>query len=147
MNRIMLLTGSMLMTLCVQALAESGGESGESMALRKIMREMGENMQLITDGISREEWAQVEKTAPLVADHPQPPFMEKMRILGFIGTDVATFKGHDAKTHEAAVAVAEAARQRDGEVVITAFATLQKTCLNCHQQFRKPFVDHFYGQE
>ena len=149
MNRavLLLVTGFALIIASVQLHAEGDTEPVESLELRKIMREMGRNMQVITDAISREEWGLVEKTAPLVADHPQPPFMEKMRILSFIGTDVATFKGHDAKTHEAAVAVAEAAVQRDGEVVITAFATLQKTCLNCHRQFRAPFVEHFYGQE
>lgn len=149
MNRVLpiMVTGFALIIASVQLRAEGGPEPAESLELRRIMREMGENMQRITDAISREEWALVEKSAPLVADHPQPPFMEKMRILSFIGTEVATFKGHDKKSHAAAVAVADAAGERDGDAVIEAFATLQKTCLNCHRQFRKPFVQHFYHQK
>ncbi|MBE9564814.1 MAG: cytochrome C, partial [Proteobacteria bacterium] len=58
------------------------------------MRDMGKNMQVIADGISREDWKLIEKTAPLIADHPQPPISEKVRILAFVGTDVSKFKGH-----------------------------------------------------
>ena len=41
--------------------------------LRNIMKEMGRNLQVVTDGISREDWKLVVETAPLITDHPQPP--------------------------------------------------------------------------
>lgn len=126
------------------ALAE--GESAvRPLELQKIMKELGRNMQAVTDGISREDWALVEKTAPLIADHPQPPLLEKTRIIGFVGSDMGKFKGYDQKTHEAAHALGQAARNRDGAAVIAAFQTLQTGCYNCHREFRKPFVEHFYG--
>ncbi len=59
------------------------------------MQDLGKNMQAITDGISREDWELVEKAASQVADHPRPPFGEKVRILGFVGTNVSKFKGYD----------------------------------------------------
>ena len=62
-------------------------------------------MQLIVDGISREDWESVASVAPLIADHPQPSMGEKIRILSFIGSDVSKFKGHDQKTHQAALAL------------------------------------------
>lgn len=112
-------------------------------ALRGIMQELGRNMLAITGGISREDWALVARIAPLIADHPQPPLAEKMRILGFIGADAGKFKSHDQKTHRAAQALERAATRQDGPAVISGFATLQASCLACHQEFRQPFKAHF----
>lgn len=50
----------------------------EPLALRKIMQELGRNMQAITGAISQEEWVQVVQLAPKVAAHPEPPLTEKM---------------------------------------------------------------------
>lgn len=116
------------------------------LALRKIMQDLGKHMQAGTDGISREDWDAVAKTAALIADHPQPPAAEKVRILAFIGTDAGKFRGHDQKTHDAAIELQQAAQRRDGQAIITAFANVQQACLGCHQSFRKPFMEHFYGK-
>ena len=127
-------------------LAVAGGASAaDPLVLQKIMKDLGKNMQVITDGISREDWALVEKTAPLIADHPQPPFGEKARILRFAGTSVGKFKTYDGETHDQAQALGRAAGSRDGPGVILAFQKLQTSCYNCHSEFRKPFVAHFYG--
>jgi len=113
--------------------------------LQKVMKDLGINMQVITDGISRGDWDLVEKTASLVADHPRPPLSEKMRIISFVGTDMGKFKAFDGETHDQAQAVARAAKVKDGSGVILAFQKLQTSCYNCHSEFRKPFVEHFYG--
>lgn len=127
------------------AQAETNTQDIKPLELQNIMRELGKNMQIVTDGISRGDWALIEKTAPLIADHPQPPLLEKTRIIGFFGSDMGKFKSHDGKTHEAAQALGLAAKNRDGLAVISAFQTLQTSCYNCHREFRKPFVEHFYG--
>ena len=57
------------------------------LALRTIMQGMGKNMQVMTDGISRSDWMLVEKSAALLADHPQPPAEEKARIIGLFGAE------------------------------------------------------------
>ena len=129
------------------ALAASGAHAAEPLALQKVMKDLGKHMQTITDGISREDWELVEKTAPLIADHPQPPFSEKMRIMGFMGTNMSKFKAHDGETHEQAQAVGKAAKAKDGPGAILAFQKLQTGCYNCHSEFRKPFVEHFYGKK
>lgn len=126
-------------------IAAVGAHAAEPLALQKIMKDLGRNMQVVTDGISREDWDMVAKTAPLIADHPQPPLGEKMRIMSFVGSDMGKFKAHDGKTHDAARALDKAARLKDGAGVIAAFATLQGACHDCHREFRKQFVDHFYG--
>lgn len=123
----------------------AGNAEAEPMALRKIMRERGKSMQTVTDGISREDWRLIADTAPRIAEHPQPPLGEKTRILAFVGTDAGRFKGFDEQTHQAARTLGQAAERGDGQAVIASFASLQKSCLACHQAFRKPFVEHFYG--
>ncbi len=128
-------------------LAASGAHAAEPLALQKIMKDLGKNMQVITDGISRGDWELVEKTAPLIADHPKPPFGEKLRILAFVGTNMSKYKDHDGETHEQAQAVGKAAKAKDGPGVILAFQKLQTSCYNCHSEFRKPFVEHFYGKK
>jgi cytochrome c556 len=129
-----------------QHVAADNADKNKPLALRKIMQDMGKNMQSITDGISREDWKLVAKTAPLIADHPQPPLIEKVRILSFIGSDVGSFKHHDQKTHEVAKTLEQAAMQGDGDLVISTFAQLQKSCLACHVQYRTDFVEHFYNK-
>lgn len=127
--------------------ATGGAYAAEPLALQTIMKNLGQNMQRITDGISREDWEQVAKIAPLIADHPQPPLAEKMRIMRFVGTGMGKFKAYDSETHDQAQAVRNAARAHDGPGVILAFQKLQTSCYNCHSEFRKPFVAHFYGSE
>jgi cytochrome c556 len=142
-KRNRLIAGAVIMMTCSQASSEI---KPEPLALQKIMKDMGKNMQVITDGISREDWKLIEKTAPLIADHPQPPMVEKVKILAFVGADVSKFKGYDGKTHEAARVLGESAAREDGYAIISDFATLQNTCLMCHQSFRKKFQEHFYGE-
>ena len=138
------ITLNLLATSCL-LFAATGAQAVEPLALQQIMKELGKTMQIITDGIPREDWELVEKTAPLIADHPQPPFSEKMRIMGFMGTNMGRFKAHDGETHEQAQAAGKAAKAKDGQGVILAFQKLQTSCYNCHSEFRKPFVEHFYG--
>ncbi|MCC7062160.1 MAG: cytochrome c [Planctomycetes bacterium] len=142
-----LVAGFALAAANAPAPAETDAQAPKPLALRSIMKELGRNMQVITDGISREDWALIEKTAPRVADHPQPPMSERLRILAFAGTDAGRFKAYDGETNMAAEALAKGARAKDGEVTILAFQKLQSSCFNCHREFRKPFVEHFYGAQ
>jgi cytochrome c556 len=120
--------------------------AAEPLALQRIMKDMGRNMQVVVDGLSQEDYTMVEKAALAIADHPQPPLGEKMRILSFVGGDTARFKAFDGETHDTAMALAHASRSSNGEAAIAAFQKLQSSCLACHQAFRKPFVEHFHGK-
>jgi len=142
---LILAAGLFLITANSVTVAETGQQSTKQLALRGIMKDLGSNMQVVTDGISREDWALVEKTAPLIADHPQPPMSEKARIMGFMGSSMGKFKGYDDVTHEAAKSLGQAAAKQDGLAVIAAFQELQKACYGCHQDFRKSFAEHFYA--
>jgi cytochrome c556 len=127
------------------AFVASSARAAEPLELQKVMKELGKNMQVITDGISREDWELVAKTAPMIAEHPQPPLTEKMRIMSFMGSEMSKFKAFDGETHKTANGLEHAAHEKDGQKVIAAFQQVQTTCLNCHQAFRGKFVEHFYG--
>lgn len=123
-----------------------GDTEAKPLELHRIMQELGKNMQTITDAISHKDLMLVAKVAPQIVEHPEPPIIEKIRILTFIGTDMGKFESHDEATHQAARALEQVAARNDGQGVIGAFANLQNSCLACHQSFRKSFVEHFYGQ-
>lgn len=133
-------------SLITFALSVSHAHAAEPLELQKVMKELGKSMQVIADGIAREDWESVAKTAPMIAEHPQPPAAEKARIISFMGAKMSSFKAFDMKTHEAAHDLMYAAREKNGQQVIDAFQKVQTTCLNCHQAFRAPFVEHFYGK-
>ncbi len=116
------------------------------MALTKIMQDLGADMQGVVGAMAREDWDTVDKLAVRIADHPEPPLTEKVRILAFIGTDAGRFRGYDQQAHDAAQGLAQAAQRRDGAATIAAFARVQTACLGCHQNFRAPFQAHFHGQ-
>ncbi len=142
------LLGGMAVALATgQIGAEPASEPSKPLELRKIMQDMGKEMETIAGAISREEWKQVESAALRIADHPRPPMEERGRIIGFLGKEMAQFKGYDTKTHDTARHLAEAAAHNDGPAVISTFAALQRSCLECHRQFRRPIQEHFYGKQ
>src|SRR3989304_6086305 len=84
------------------ALTASPVQAAEPLEFQKVMKELGKNMQTVTDGISREDWELVARTAPMIAEHPQPPLAEKTRIISFMGAEMSRFKSFDMQTHEVA---------------------------------------------
>ena len=143
---ITLFAGLAVLAASGSAVSETAPGPSEPLALRKIMQDMGKEMAAIAEAVSREEWQQVEKSALLIADHPRPPMSERMKIMALFGKDMARFKGYDTKTHDTARELAKLAAQKDAPAVISTFATLQSSCLECHRNFRKPFQEHFYGK-
>jgi len=121
-------------------------QAAEPLAFQGVMKDLGKHTQTIAGAIAYEDWELVERTAPLIAAHPQPPATEKARIISFIGSDMGKFKAFDMQTHEAAHEIEHAAHAKDGVKVIAALQKMQTACLGCHQAFRKPFVEHFYGK-
>ena len=124
----------------------SGAQSTQAAkpaTLRAVMDKLGSDMQAITGAIAKEDWPLVAELAPKIANHAEPPTVEKMRILAWLGADAGKFRGFDGQVHDAATAMGEAARQGDGQAVIAAFARTQQSCLACHQGFRRPFVERF----
>ena len=146
MKQSLVVTVLAVLTVSGPAVSETAAEPSEPLALRKIMQDMGKEMGVIAEAVSREEWARVEKSALRIADHPRPPMEERKRIMAFFGKEMARFKGYDTKTHDTARELAAAAAKQESSAVISTFARLQSSCLECHRNFRKPFQEHFYGK-
>ena len=147
LNHRQLLTIALSVALATAAtgLGAQSAEAAKPMALRSVMEKLGRDMQAVTGAISKEEWTLVAELAPKIAKHAEPPLGEKMRILGWLGTDAGKFRGIDGQVQGAASAMGDAARRGDGQAVIAAFSKTQQSCLACHQSFRRSFVEQFYG--
>jgi len=126
--------------------AQEAPEARQDMALRGVMKQLGQDMQAVTGAISEEDWQLVAQLAPRIGQHEEPPAREKMRILGWLGADARKFRNFDLELGKGAENLQQAAEQEDGQAVIAAFGKLQQSCLACHQSFRQPFVQHFYGE-
>src|SRR3546814_5617345 len=113
------------------------------MGLRTVMKELGRNMEAVTGAISREDWALVEELPPGIAHHAQPPAMEKMRTLQWLGADAGKFRTLAARVERAANDMAAAAAGGNGQAVISAFSEVPQAFLYCHQQSTKPITEHF----
>ena len=125
------------------------GDSTETppLALRKIMQDMDKNMHMMADAISQKNLPLVARISPLIADHRQPPFIEKMRIIGFVSTSISKYKAYDGSVVEHAQAVGKAANSNDIQGTELMFRALQASCDSCHNEFQKSFVAHFYGKK
>lgn len=134
--------------LFAAVVAGSGPALGaEQMVLQKVMKELGRSMELAAVGIASENYEQVEKAALVIHNPPRPatPFGEKMRLLGFLGSNTGKFKAYDDESKGLALALAKTARERNAQGTINAFHKLQTSCLACHREFRKPFAAYFHG--
>lgn len=131
----------------VHATAQAEGSSPQkALALRGIMQGMEANTEAVAGAISREDWKAVVELAPKIAHHPEPPILEKAKILLWLNVDALNFRGYDTKVKEAALAMGDAAQKGDRNAAVADFARLQQSCLGCHQAYRQKFIDHFYGQ-
>ncbi|HNL37233.1 MAG TPA: hypothetical protein PKI88_09035 [Agitococcus sp.] len=92
-----------------------------AMALSKIMQELDNNMQLTNHAMTRGDWDVVAKTALLIAEHPEPPFSEKLRIMMFFGRDISRLKQLDGQTHQAAKNLATEAKTGNRQNIISSF--------------------------
>ena len=129
-----------------QTPAAAAAAAADSMpGLRGVMQQLGRHMQAVAGAIATEDWPQVAKLASQVADHPEPPITEKVRVLSWLGTDAVKFRGFDQRVGAAAGEMGDAAKRGDGPAVIAAFAKVQQACLGCHQGYRASFKQHFGG--
>ena len=144
-RQLLTITLSVALATATTGLGAQSADAAKPMALRSVMERLGRDMQAVTGAISKEEWTLVAELAPKIAKHAEPPLGEKMRILGWLGTDAGKFRGFDGQVHDAASAVGDAAKRGDGQAVIAAFSKTQQSCLAWHQSFRQSFVEQFYG--
>lgn len=115
--------------------------------LRTIMNGMNDRMKDIVTAINKEDFKAIEENAMKIADHDKPPVTERVRILGFMLGKAPELKGMDDKVHASAKELAEAAKKKNLEAVMTGFSKVQRECVGCHTKFKAKIVDHFYSRE
>ena len=143
-RQLLTITLSVALATATTGLGAQSADAAKPMALRSVMERLGRDMQAVTGAISKEEWTLVAELAPKIAKHAEPPLGEKMRILGWLGTDAGKFRGFDGQVHDTASSMGDAAKRGDGQAVIAAFSKTQQSCLACHQSFRQSFIKQFY---
>jgi hypothetical protein len=127
-------------TLALPAQAQTAPAAADPMpGLRGVMQ-LGRHMQAVAGAISAEDWAEVARLAPQIAEHPEPPLTEKVRVLTWLGTDAVKFRGLDQQAPRPTPwamwpGAATAAPWTPCQV--------QQACLACHQGYRASFRQHF----
>lgn len=114
------------------------------LALRSVMAVLAVRMEAIVYAVSVGDLKAVEKSALEIADHERPPLEERRKIMAFLGDDAEGFKAADLRVHDAAAAVAAAARAEDLDAVAGKFSLLLKGCVACHARFKSGIVGRFY---
>lgn len=115
--------------------------------VHRVMEDMNRNLMEIAGKISKEEWDEIARLAPRMTEHVEPPAEQKQAMMKVLGPDGAKgFKQRDQAYHASIDALEKAAKTRNGEAVIAAFGNMQRTCLACHADYRKPLAEHFYGR-
>jgi len=118
---------------------------GEPLRLKTIMNDLAGEMETISRGVWLGDFKSIEAAAVKVADHEKPPMPERMKILGFLKGRAGGFKTADAKVHNNAMAMAEAAKREDMKGVLENFSIVIEGCVECHTDYRPVIVEHFYG--
>lgn len=119
----------------------------DDLEIRGIMKGLGTRTEEVVRGINTGDFDLIEKSALKIADHDKPSMIERLKILGFLGTKAGDFKSGDEVVHGAASKLAEAAKKKDTEAVIQSFGELMKGCNSCHSKYRGQIVERFYGPE
>lgn len=120
------------------------GDGGDGLPeLRRIMRGLDEATRALAGSVAREDWTRVAEIAPCIADHPQPPLAEKLRILALVGRDSARFRDYDGQVRKAARSLQEAAKRKEGQAAARALVDMQGACQACHATFRSPIQEHY----
>ena len=109
----------------------------EALALLPIMRQLAEDMAAMQSALWLEDFATVEQHASAIADHAHMSPEEVARIRTELGAEMPEFESADAAVHDAAVAMHEAARERDTDAVLDRLAEVQRGCVACHERFRE----------
>jgi len=111
-------------------------ESAAQGSLKLVMQGLLIDTQQLTSAMLTEDFANIEKTAKKIADHPKPSMATRMKLMKAMGSDMAKFKANDGVVHDAAVAMVENAQNKDIKAVGENFQTMIGGCLSCHGEFK-----------
>ncbi len=101
-------------------------------------------MQGLEADLNRAQSAMLKQDAPAlaaaakaIAQHPMAVEAERKAIQGVLKAEMAKFKEWDHQTHEAALALAQAAEANDAAAQAAAYQRVLQGCLGCHAAFQQ----------
>jgi hypothetical protein len=105
-------------------------------SLKQIMAHLGQAMAKVNDAIWTEDYATIAKYGGHIGGHAEVTPQQRQQIMQILGKDMAQFKAYDHAAHEASMAMAAAARNKDMAGVLQHYGKAQQSCVACHSAFR-----------
>ncbi len=113
-----------LITLLAALLVVTQAQASDFPGINKLMKQLSIDLQIAQKALLTEDHETLAKAAKAIADHPMISFNERMKVMAKLNTDMPKFKAWDGKTHDAGVALAEAALKQDRDGETKAFTEL-----------------------
>lgn len=108
----------------------------ESHTLKSIMIGLGQSMNSLNDGIFKEDYDLIQKSALKIAIHPQPKAQLPV-IAKTLGKEISQFKSYDMKVHDSAMEIAKLAKKKDMFKILESHKVIMENCVSCHKPFRE----------
>lgn len=125
---------------CLAAIGLLGVTSltqAEQISFKDIMGQLENSWLELNSALLREDMTTAAAAASAIADHPKPDAAERLRVMTLLGDQAAEFRTWDGVVHDAAVELAQAAKQNDTEAAQAAYHKVLDGCLGCHTKFQQ----------
>ena len=136
----LILLAALSTQLYANQLQENKGFNEKSQAqegtLKGVMQGLLKNTQGLTAALLTEDFANLEKFAKKIADHPKVGMATRMKLMQAMGTEMAKFKANDDVVHNAAVNMIKNSQQKDIKALGENFQVMIGGCIACHGEFK-----------
>lgn len=122
--------------LLIMAILISSNSFSAEPRLKELMATMGGHAQAMLAGILYDDFEVIKEAVAWVGNHPEPT-ADLAKIKAELGVEVIRFKWYDTQAHNAAVAMGEAANNRDMKTITKEYGKMVQSCTKCHQAFRE----------
>lgn len=106
-------------------------------SLKAVMPSYGVSAHRIQTALWREDYPTVAREALSIVQHARLPKEEQPRIAEALRQDVAWFQEADAKVYRSALAIAQAAEEKNAVKIVKALGAMQEGCAGCHLNYRE----------
>ena len=139
-KKILITTSILMLTTAVNLSIADENPSSQPTApegsLKLVMQGLLADTQQLTAAMLIEDFANIEKNAKNIADHPKASLATRMKLMKAMGTEMARFKANDSIVHNAAVNMTKNAQQKNIQGITDDFKTMIGGCVSCHSEFK-----------
>lgn len=133
MRQIILIS---LLAFSTAAIAEDQ-EVASKNRLQLVMMDLLTDTQLLTEGVFKEDFELIAKSAERIANHPNPGPEILQQVKKNLASEMSKFKQYDVVVHNAATLITELAANKDLVGVLSKYHTMIDGCQGCHSQFKQ----------